>query len=415
MQAILGILFFVFLAWCFSERKKEALLIPTGLAILAQIVIAFILIKIPVVADALAQLNYIVRAVEAASMEGAKFVFDFLGGGESPFELTGDSAPYIFAFRVLPTVLVFSVIVALLWHWRVLSTIVLGFAWLLRRTLKLSGAVGVAAAASLFLSMVETPMLIRAYLRNLTRSELFVVMTCGMSTIAGSVMVIFASFLSDIIDGALGQLITASVINVIGAVVIARLMVPPQPGVDQDADLSTMLVYDSSVDAVTKGTTDGLRLVANIGAMLIVLISLVALVNVILGSLPFFEQPITLQKITGYIFMPLAWLMGVPWIDALGAGELMGTKLIINEFAAYRAFSVEGVGLGEHTRLILTYSLCGFTNVGSLGILVSGVSTLCPERKEEILRLGPRTLVSGTLVSFLTGSVVGLVGVTFGA
>ena len=317
--------------------------------------------------------------------------------------------PYIFAFRVLPQILVFSVVVALLWHWRVLPVVIRGFSWALRRSLGVGGAVGVAASASVFLGMVEAPLVIRAYLRNLSRSELFVVMTCGMSTVAGSIMVLYANVLAPVIDGAIGHVLTASVVNVVGAVLVSRILIPEQ-AVTEGGDLADALSYETSMDAVSRGTMDGLRLVVNVGAMVIVLMSLVGLVNYMLGNFMVSGEPLTLQWLAGWVFAPVAWAMGVEWVDARTAGALLGSKLILNELVAYLEFGALADSLLPDTRLILTYALCGFTNFGSLGILIGGVSALVPERRKDLLTLGPKTLLSGTVVACLTGTIVGIVG-----
>ena len=347
-------------------------------------------------------------ALDRATVAGTELMFGYLGSAVHPFH-PEESMPVIFAFRVLPQVLVFSVVVAILWHWRVLPLVIRGFAWALRRGLRVGGAVGVAAASSVFLGMVESPLAIRAYLNNLSRSEFFVVMTCGMSTVAGSIMVVYATILGPVLDGALGHIFVASIMSVVGAVVIARIMIPES----QEAtagDLAEALKYDNMMDAISRGTTDGLRLVAYIGATVIVLVALVALVNHVLGQFEVLGEPLTAQRILGWAMAPLAWSMGIPWQDAPEAGALLGTKVILNELFAYFDFAAIADTLEPKSRLILTYALCGFANFGSVGILIGGVSALVPERRGEMLALAPRSIVSGTLVACLTGVVVGLIG-----
>ena len=407
MQGLIGVIVFLTIAWALSERRKGVKIQEVLVGLGIQVLLAFFLLRVEVVREALLGLNYIVRAIEYATTEGTKVVFGFLGGDALPFELTADSAPYIFAFRVLPQILVFSVVIALLWYWRILPPIIRLFAAILRRSLGVGGAVGVSASASVFLGMVEAPMVIRAYLKNLSRSELFVVMTCGMSTVAGSIMVLYANLLGPIIEGALGHVLIASVVNVIGAVYIARLMVPSDSG-SEAGDLVDSLKYEGVMDAISRGASDGLRLVANVAVMVIILVSLVALCNFILGLIPL-ETPLTLQRMMGWLFAPIAWLMGISWIEASAAGSLLGTKLVLNELIAFMQLSEIGDGLSAHARLIMTYALCGFTNFGSLGILIGGVGALAPERRSDLLSLGPKTLVSGTIVACLTGTIVGLI------
>lgn len=411
MQAIIGIAALLALAWLFGERRREIRYLQVLAGLGVQVLLAFALLNIPQVRDALLLLNHVVLAIETATTAGTSLMFGFLGGDAAPFlfvEGSSEATLKIFAFRILPQILVFSVIVAVLWYWHVLPLVIRGFAWALKKTLGVGGAVGVAAATSVFLGMVESPLVIRAYLKSLSRSEFFVVITCGMSTVAGSIMVLYATVLSPVIDGALGHVLIASVINVIGAVVVARIMVPEDAG-GISGDLADALRYESVMDAVSRGTMDGLRLVANVGAMVIVLVSLVALLNYVLGVATVAGEPLALERMAGWVFAPIAWLMGVPWAEAPQAGALLGTKVILNELIAYLQFAASGGELSAQTRVILTYALCGFANFGSLGILIGGVSALVPDRRGELLRLGPKALLAGTIVACLTGAIAGLV------
>lgn len=408
MHGIIGILVILLLAWAVSERRLQVRPLPVAITLVVQIVLAAILLRVPIVSEALASINVVVGAIGAATREGTSFVFGYIGGGELPFDLEADSAPHIFAFQLIPQVLVFAVLVALLWYWRVLPMVIKGFAWLLQRTLGIGGAVGCAAAASVFVGMVESPMVIRAHLKTITRSEFFVVITCGMATVAGSIMVLYVSIIGAVVQDALGHIVTASILNVLGGILIARVMIPDDTVTDS-GEIEDAFGYQSAFDAITRGTTDGVRIVVNIVAMLIVLISLVALINHIIAFIPAGDAPLSLGRIAGWVFQPLSWCMGIPWSDANAAGQLMGTKLVINELVAYQQLGEVGLDLQERTNLILTYSLCGFTNLGSVGILIGGVSAIVPERRDDLLALAPRTLVSGTLVAFLTGSIVGLV------
>ena len=409
MQAILGIVVLMFLAWLMSEERASVRWRPVLIGLALQFGLALLLLRIPAVRDALLLLNHVVYAVERATAAGAGFVFGYLGGGNAPFDVTAEGALYIFAFRVLPQIIVFSVLVALLWYWRVLPLVISAFGAVLRRALGVRGAVGTSAAASVFLGMVETPLVIRAYLRTLSRSELFTLMTCGMSTVAGSIMVLYANVLRDVVPGALGHVLIASVINVLGAVFVSRIMIPPPPGLPEDT-VPEGLLYTSNMDAITRGTYDGLRLAANVGAMLIVLVSLVALVNQLLGNIEIGAAPLTLERAMGWVFAPIAWLIGIPWAEAQSAGALLGIKLILNELVAYLNLAqMSDAELGPQSRLVMTYALCGFANFGSLGILLGGLSTLVPERRQELLSIAPRTLISGTLVTCNTGAIVALV------
>ena len=408
MQAIVGLLLFVALAYLLSENRRGVAWRAVAFGIGLQFVLAVALLKIPVVSQMLFGLNQFVVAIEAATTAGTVFLFGYLGGGELPFNISAADAPYLFAFRVLPQVIVFSVIVALLWHWRILPLFVRGLGWLLRKTMRVGGAVGTAGAASLFLGMVEAPLVIRAYLARLSRSELFTVMTLGMSTVAGSMLVLYASILQGMIPGIVGHIITASLINIVGAIYVSRVMIPEE-STAVSSDSAVDMGYISTVDALTRGTRDGLMLAVNVGAMLLVLISLVALVNGLLSGISVFDGPMSLERGLGWLFAPAAWLLGVPWSEAPAAGTLLGTKLVLNELIAYIQLVQQGDSFSPASQQILLYALCGFANLGSLGILLGGLAILVPERREEVLEIAPRSIVSGTLVTLISAALVGLV------
>jgi len=407
LQGIFGVLFLIVFAWLCSERRDHIDIRFLGIGLFAQFSLAFLFFQVPLISDILMSLNFIIAAIEAATLEGTRFLFGYLGGGSEPFEVSEGGYLYLFAFRVLPNVIVFCVLIAVLWYWKILPKVVTGFGFLLRRVFKVSGAVGTSAAATLFLGMVETPMIIRAYLTKLTRSEFFTVMTCGMSTVAGSVMIIYANTLSDIIPGAIGHIVVGSVLNIVGAIYVSRIIVP-EDSTPTSTDKFEDLGYSSTMDAITRGTQDGLKLALNIGGMLLVIISLVALVNGVLGLLEISDEPLSLQRMLGWLFSPLAWLIGVPWSEAHLAGNLMGSKIVLNEMIAFIELAALGNDLSENSRLVLLYALCGFANFGSLGILIGGLSTLVPERKTDYLSLAPKSLISGNVVTFITASLVGL-------
>lgn len=410
MQSVLGIAVFVGVAWLLSQARAKVPWRMVFVGITTQLVLAYLLFHVPIFASALLSLNSVVNAVQTASLSGTSFVFGYLGGAAAPYSVTDSNGLFLFAFRVLPQIIVFSVLVALLWYWRILPTLVRILGRALTRLLGVGGAVGTGAAASIFLGMAETPLVVRAYLDRMSRSELFTLMTCGMSTVAGSIMVLYASILRDQIDGALGHIIIASVLNVIGAIVIARIMYPP----DEESpagEVADGLIYNSHMDAITRGTVDGLQLAVNVGAMVLVLVSLVALVNYIIGNVEFLGAPLSLERMTGPLFAPVAWLIGIPWNEAETAGSLLASKLILNEVVAYLQMAALPAGmLSSASVLTMTYALCGFTNFGSLGILIGGLATLAPQRRDEILRIAPATLISGTLTASMTGAIVTLIG-----
>jgi len=300
----------------------------------------------------------------------------------------------------------------LLFYWRILPLIVRAFSFLLTRTMGVGGAVGLSSAANVFVGMVEAPLFVRPYIRGMTRSELFVMMTCGMATIAGTVMVLYASVLGKVIPDVLGHLLIASIISTPAAIVVALLMVPtvPEDGPPTEGELVPPQEARSAMDAITRGTVDGVSLLVNIIAMLVVLVALVALVNQVLALLPQMGgAPVTMQRVLGYAMAPLVWGMGIPWAEAPTAGALMGTKTVLNEFIAYMDLAnLPMNALSNRSELMMTYALCGFANFGSLGIMIGGLATMAPERRGEIVSLGAKTLVSGTLATLIAGSVVGI-------
>ncbi len=378
-----------------------------GLAL--QLALAVLLLKLPPVRDLFLALNGIVQALQQATMTGTSFVLGYLGGGDIPFEPRHGTSTFILAFQALPLILVMSALSALLYHWRILPLVVRGFAWCLHKTLGIGGTAGVGTAANVFVGMVEAPLLVRPYLATTSRSDLFVIMAAGMATIAGTMMVLYASFLDGVIADPLGHILTASVLNAPAAIVIARLMVPP--GTDQQAEAVNLTnPYVSAMDAVTRGTLDGLTLLLNIGAMLIVLVALVALANAALGLLPDWGgAAITLQRLLGYGLAPIVWLIGIPWAEASAAGALLGTKIVLNELIAYLSMARLSPGtLSDESRLIMTYALCGFANFGSLGIMIGGMGAMVPDRRGEIVALGLQSIVAGTLTTCLTAALVGL-------
>jgi len=400
------------LAWLVSERRGVVAwrTVISGMALTFGL--GVLLLKVPPVSDLFLNLNGLVTIIETATREGTSFVFGYLGGGPLPFEEKQPGASFVFAFRVLPLVLVISALSSLLFYWRILPAIVRAFSFLLTRSMGIGGAVGLSSAANVFVGMVEAPLFVRPYIRNMTRSELFVMMTCGMATIAGTVMVLYASVLGRVIPDVLGHLLIASIISTPAAIAVALLMVPMAPGdgPPTEGDLVPSQEARSAMDAITKGTVDGVSLLVNIIAMLVVLVALVALANQVLALLPpMAGAPVTMQRLLGYVMAPLVWVMGIPWGEAPAAGALMGTKTVLNEFIAYVDLAnLPMNALSNRSELMMTYALCGFANFGSLGIMIGGIATMAPERRAEIVSLGAKTLVSGTLATLVAGSVVGI-------
>jgi CNT family concentrative nucleoside transporter len=412
-QSALGIVAIIVTAWVLSEDRGRPPYRIAAAGVAIQIAVAAILLKTGLFAEFFLGLNSAVTAIQDATRAGTSFVFGYVGGGPLPFTETYPGASFIFAFQALPLILVVSALSALLFHWRVLPLVVRGFAWALDKTMGVGGAAGMAVAANVFVGMVEAPLLIRPYMAKLTRGELFMVMTAGMATIAGTMMILYATVLVSVVPDAMGHILTASLINAPAAITIAKLMVPGiNVGEGSQAGENVHLSTEASgaMDAITQGTTRGVQLLINVVAMLVVLVALVSLANIVLGLLPEVAGgALTLERLLGWAMVPLVWLMGVPWEQAQTAGGLMGIKVILNEFLAYIELAkLPADALDDRSRLIMTYALCGFANFGSLGIMIGGLATMAPERRSEIVELGPKSIVAGVLATSLSGAVIGL-------
>lgn len=407
-QSSFGYAVFLLIAWALSENRRRVPWRTVGAGVLLQAGLAVLILKVPGASGVFAALNDALLALQEATRAGTSMVFGFLGGGPLPYAETVAGASFVLAFQALPIVLVMSALSALLYHWRVLPALVRAMSGVLERLLGVGGALGVSTAANVFVGMVEAPLLIRPYLERLSRGELFVVMAVGMAGVAGSVMALYAAILAPVIPDALGHILAASFISAPAAIVFAVLMVPPE-GPPTGRDLALPRLDASSMEAVTRGTAEGLQLLLHIVAMLIVLVALVALANTVLGLLPHAGAPWSLQGLLGDLMAPLAWLAGVEWREAGTAGALLGTKTVLNELVAYLDLAaLPPEALSPRSRLILLYALCGFANLGSLGIMLGGLTLMAPGRRREIIALGPRTLVAGTLATLSCGCLVGM-------
>lgn len=418
-RGIIGICVLLLLAWGLSEDRRAR---PSaqwiGGALLLQLVLALVIVRVPFVWDVVTLANHGVAAIERATLDGSSYMFGYLGGADLPFEIReGAQPPLVIAFQILPLVIVFSALAALLWHWGVLRWLVNGLSYLLRRTMGVSGVVGLSGGANMFLGVVESPLVVRAYFSKMSRAELFQVMVLAMATISGAILILYATTLDDTLPDAVGHMISASLVSLPAALLIAKLMVP---GRSEDAETQAEegahgLKYESSIDAIVKGTMDGMQLFLAVIAVIIVVFALVSLADQVLALLPLVgDEPITLKRIFGWIFAPFMWLIGVPWSEAQAAGGLMGTKAILNEYVAYLELAALPEGtLSERGLLIVTYALCGVANLASVGLLVSTIGTLCPERRAEAAGLGIKSWIAGNVATAMTGAWIGLV--TFGS
>ena len=415
-QSALGILAFLAVAWGLSERKGGFPVRQALVTVPLQLGIAALFLNVDAMRRGLSGLNGVVLALAGATEAGTEFLFGFVGSSRTPFALEGTDGDllFVFAFQALPLLVVVSALAAVLWHWGVLKLVIRGFALLLSRVLGTGGAVSLAASGNVLLGQTEAPLLIRAYLSGLTRSELFTVISCGYATVAGTVMVLYATILGAVRPDALGHILVASIIGVLGALMLARVMVPPARGeTPTPASAGDGFAYEDTMDAFVTGATEGGKLWANIVIAILAFVALVALVNIVLAAaLPEVAgAELTIERLLGWLFAPLVWLAGVPWDQAMAAGGLMGVKTAVNEVVAYVAL----VGLPDGTldprsTLIMIYALCGFANVSSIGIVVGGLSALVPERRRDVLDLAPRAVIAGTLATLGSGACVGLVG-----
>jgi len=399
LHALAGISGLVLLAWLMSEKRHAVPWRAIGAGLLLQVVLAIAMLKLPFAKTALLALNDGMLALEKATQAGTSFVFGYLGGGKPPFAETDAASSFILAFRALPLVLVVSALSSLLFYWRVLPAIVRGISWVLERVMGVGGVVGLSTAVNVFVGMVEAPLVVRPYLARVSRGELFAIMVGGMASIAGTVLFLYASLLRDVVPGAIGHLFVASIVSAPAALVIAFLMVPPE-GEPTGGRIELRSEAENSIDALTRGTLDGAQLFISILAMLIVFVAVVTLVNLAIA-------PFTLQGALGWLLSPLAWLAGVPWSEARTGGALLGTKTVLNELVAYVDLA-RTTELSERSRVLMSYALCGFANFGSLGIMIGGLGTMCPERRGEVISLGFKSIVAGTFATCLTAATVGL-------
>ncbi len=423
VQGLLGIAVFLLFAWGLGRWWRDgAAPVPWRLVVaglLLQLLLALLFLDVPWAGRAFLALNRGVEALQAASDQGTSLVFGYLGGGPPPFAAVHPENLYLLGFRALPMVLVISALSSLLFYLGILQRLVGAIAFVLTRSMGIGGALGLGAAAHIFLGMIEAPLLIRPYLAGMQRGEIFALMTVGMSGIAGTVMAIYAAILGPVLPGALGQIIAASIIATPGGLAVAALMIPFTTG--QSTDRAAALTGSapaggapagSAMEAVINGTRDGVVILVNIVATLIVVVALVSLANQALSLLPpLLAAPVTLQGLLSLAFRPVVWLMGVPAGQTQAASLLLATKTILNEFIAYLTLAQEPQGaLDARSIRIMTYGLCGFANFGSVGIMVGGMAAMVPQRRAEIAILGLRSLLSGTLATCISGALAGLLG-----
>jgi CNT family concentrative nucleoside transporter len=413
IQSLSGLVVTMLICWLVSEnRRRFPFLLAVG-AIAVQAGLVLLLFGVPAAQTVLRGVGQAVDGLGASTQDGVKFVFGFLAGGPAqPYAVTSPANLFTFGFRVLPVILVVCALSALLWHWRILRWITQGFGFVFQRTLGLRGPPALATAATIFMGQVEGPIFIRAYLDMLTRSELFMLISVGMACVSGSTMVAYATILKDVLPNAAGHVLTASIISAPAGVLLARIIVPQETlEKREEFQLGGEKTYGSSVDALIKGTSDGLTVVLNVGATLIVIVAIVGIADRLLGLAPNVAgAPLSIERGLGIVFAPLAWCIGIPWSEARAAGGLLGTKLVLTEFSAFIELSKTGTAvLSERSRMIMTYALCGFANIASVGINVAGYSVLAPLRRMEVIGMVWKALLAGFLATCMTASVVGAI------
>ncbi len=399
LQSLAGIAGFVGLAWLLSENRRAVPWRAVVAGLLLQTVLALAALKLPFIQTAFQSINSALGSLEKATQAGTSLVFGYLGGAKAPFDETDPGAGFILAFRALPLVILISALSSLLYYWRVLPLIVRALSWVLERVMGIGGALGLSAAANVFVGQVEAPLVVKPYLSRITRGELFAIMTGGMASTSGTVLFLEAAILRDIVPDAISHMLIASIISAPAALALSFVMVPPgeQP---TGGKLAMKSEAENAMDAITRGTFDGAQLFGSIIAMLIVFVALVTLTNLIIA-------PLSLQSLLGWCMAPVAWMSGVPWAEAHAAGMLIGSKTVLNEIVAYLDLA-KMTELSDRTRLLMTYALCGFANFGSLGILIGGMSAMCPERRSEVVQLGLRSILAGTFTTCLMAATVGL-------
>ena len=409
IQSLIGIAALILIAIPFSESIQKIKVKFIIYALLIQTSLAFILLEIPSISSFFDVMSMAVESLRLSAIEGSSFVFGYLGGGDAPFEVSNNQNLPIFAFTFLPMLIFLSALSALLWHWKILPFLIKLLAKLFEKPLDAKGPIGLAATANIFLGQLEAPLLIKPYLNKMNQRDLLIIMTVGMSTIAGSVMVLYITWLDDKFTGVIGHFLTASILSVPAAIMFSNILIP-----SAQTELKTakedLKMYESSMDAISVGTKDGLNMFLSVIASLIVFLSLVALADFILGIFPnVYGEPISLQRIAAFIFAPIAWLMGIPFAEIIPAGNLLGTKTIFNELIAFNDLrDLDTNVLSERSQLIMLYGICGFANISSVGILLGGLSAICPDIRGTLLKIAFRALFAATLASCLTGTVVSL-------
>ena len=423
LRSLLGIAVLTAVLWLFSSNKRKVNWAMVGKGLLLQFVLALAVLKVPGVSWAFEKFSLVAVTLLDFTREGSTFLFGSL-------ITETDNFGYLFAFQVLPTVIFFSAVTSLLYYYGILQRVVKAMAWVMQKTLKLSGAESLAAAGNIFIGQTEAPLLVKPYIAGMSRSELLSLMSGGMATIAGGVLAAYIGYLGgDTQEGQLffaKHLLTASVLSAPAALISAKILLPETEDVIEVAKISSADMGSNALDAISNGTTEGVKLAVNVGAMLLVFTAIVYGANYIfvegIGSwtgLNAWAAEVTngrydsfsLQFIMGALLSPIAWILGVPPADLMLVGQLLGEKTILNEFYAYVSLTEmknEGLFTSERSVILSTYMLCGFANIASIGIQIGGIGVLAPSRRKDLSELSIKALIAGTVASLYTAAIVGL-------
>jgi CNT family concentrative nucleoside transporter len=429
LRGLIGIAILLAIAFLFSRNKKQIDWKLVGSGLILQVLIAVCVLKIPIVREAFDHLGRGVVRFLGFAMNGAQFLFGDLAKNSSAVK-ANHNLGFLFAFQALPTVIFFSAVTSGLYYLGILQKIVYGFAWVMTKSMRLSGAESLSAAGNIFLGQTEAPLLVKPFIRNMTPSELHCLMTGGMATIAGSVMGAYITFLGGTHPQELAKfatyLLCASIMNAPAAIVMAKVIIPetlPEK-IDRNLTVNKEAIGVNIVDALASGAADGLRLALNIAAMLLAFIAIIAALNWILmegvGSWTGLNEWVrfstggrftgfSLEYLFGQVFRLIAFAMGVEWSQTLSVGSLLGQKMVINEFIAYSSLAeMKSAGiLTEKSIIISTYALCGFANFSSIAIQIGGIGGMAPQRQPDLSRLGMKALVAASLATMMSGTIAG--------
>ena len=401
MQGLMGVFFIIFLAYLLSNNRSKInhKLVLWGIGL--QIFFAIIIILTPIGAPFFQWFDSAIRTLLDFSQKGSEFLF-------SSFITGSIEAPLInFAFIALPTVIFFSALMTMFYHYGIMQKIIKIISKVMQKTMGTSGAETTSVSANIFVGQTEAPLVVKPFISKMTKSELMAIMVGGFSTVAGGVMALYVSMLGSI-EGIAGHLLAASIMSAPAALVIAKIIYPETEQTMSSGDIKMSITKqdDNGLEALARGSSDGLKLAANIAAMLVAFVAFIALINYLLSFLEFNGKTVSIELLLGYLFMPLAWMMGAPWEESQNLGSLMGQKLVLTEMIAY--INLSSMELSSRTTIIASYALCGFANFASIGIQLGGIGSIAPDRRKDLSKIVFKAMIGGALASWLTASIAGI-------